>query len=643
MSQPRILVVEDDPDTARLLENWLRAHQYQHIGTATTGQQALDLAIATHPDLVIMDIVLPGELDGIQTAHILLERLDIPILYLTAYTDEALYQRARETSPAAYLTKPFNDRDLDRAVRVALDRHDLLRRLKTSEAHLSEAQTVARIGSWRWDVQQDQVFASSELLRLLDMPSGTFEPRFNTFLQRVRAEDQPKVLQAIESLLNGEDTDDFEVGVPRQAGEPIVLRVRAAARFNTEGKALELVGTARDVTREWMARQEAEAYRDQLEATVTARTAELEASNQRLQSEIAQHLATEKSLRQSEARIRSILRAAPVGVGVLVDRVIQEVNAALVSMTGYKESELIGQSTRMLYPTQAEFEWVGAAKYQQVLDHGIASIETHWRRKDGRIIDVSMTLSPIGGSDLAQGVTFIAQDITLSKQAEQARLGHEANQRNALVREVHHRIKNNLQGVIGLLRQHMASHPEVRQPIEAAIAQVNTVAVIHGLQGRIPQQELRLRELLQEVSGAVATLSMMPHPPAVADNLSGDVWLDPRTAVAIALILNELIQNALKHGDPADGSKVEIALDGDGQLARIHISNLNGSLPRSLDLSTGQGCGTGLDLVRTLLPRHGAQLNLYERGQRVHAEFILSPPVTCISLHADEAPKNSQN
>ena len=211
MTQARILIVEDDPDTARMLEYWLRANRYQHIGTAASGREAIALADSEHPDLVLMECVLPGELDGIETAGILLERFDIPVLYLTATTDEALFERARTTSPAAYLTKPFNERELGRAVEVALDRHALLRRLKASEAHLAEAQAMAHIGSWRWDRLHNHVAASDEMLRLFDLTPDTFEPHFETFLQRIHADDQPRVLQAIETLLRGGEPGELEV------------------------------------------------------------------------------------------------------------------------------------------------------------------------------------------------------------------------------------------------------------------------------------------------------------------------------------------------------------------------------------------------------------------------------------------------
>jgi PAS domain S-box-containing protein len=332
-----------------------------------------------------------------------------------------------------------------------------------------------------------------------------------------------------------------------------------------------------------------------------------------------------EELRQSEARTRSILRAAPVGIGMLVDRVFLDVNEGMTRMTGYAAEELVGQSARLLYLSQPEFDYVGEEKYRQVREHGIGSVETRWRRKDGTLIDVSLSSAPVVPGDLSQGVTFTAKDITGEKRAEQERLAHETAQRNALVREVHHRIKNNLQGVIGLLRQHISVHPDTRAAIEVAIDQISTIAVVHGLQSRLGQYELRLCETLHAVNAATSK-AMALAPSSIDDRRSSDIWLDSGAAVSVALILNELLHNALKHGHHAGG--VNIVLTGGGEHAMVRISNPGGPLPPGFDLSNGTGCGTGLDLVRTLLPRRGATLTITQGEGRVTAEFAVAPPVT---------------
>ncbi|MDO9070281.1 MAG: PAS domain S-box protein, partial [Deltaproteobacteria bacterium] len=128
----------------------------------------------------------------------------------------------------------------------------------------------------------------------------------------------------------------------------------------------------------------------------------------------------EEALLQSEAALSSILRVAPIGIGLVTQRVFGWSNDQLSRMTGYSRGELQGQSARMLYDNEAEFERVGQVKYEGIKQQGTGSIETLWRRKDGTIIDVFLSSTPIDPLDLDAGVVFTAVDITHRQEAEKA-------------------------------------------------------------------------------------------------------------------------------------------------------------------------------------------------------------------------------
>ncbi len=127
----------------------------------------------------------------------------------------------------------------------------------------------------------------------------------------------------------------------------------------------------------------------------------------------------ELAVRQQQAEINSILRAAPVGIGLLSNRVFLHINEQICAMTGYADEELVGRNARMLYPSQEEYEYVGREKYQQIAEEGIGTVETRWRRKDGKIIDVLLSSTPIDADDWSKGVIFNALDITEAKLARQ--------------------------------------------------------------------------------------------------------------------------------------------------------------------------------------------------------------------------------
>ena len=112
--------------------------------------------------------------------------------------------------------------------------------------------------------------------------------------------------------------------------------------------------------------------------------------------------------RQAEASLRSIFRVAPIGIGVVHNRVLTQVNDRICGMLGYAAEELVGNSARVFYPTDEEFELVGREKYLQIHARGTGSVETRWQRKDGEIIDVLLSSTPLDPSDWAKGVTFTA-------------------------------------------------------------------------------------------------------------------------------------------------------------------------------------------------------------------------------------------
>ncbi|MDX9769832.1 MAG: PAS domain S-box protein [Tenuifilaceae bacterium] len=129
------------------------------------------------------------------------------------------------------------------------------------------------------------------------------------------------------------------------------------------------------------------------------------------------------ALRKSEERISSIFRVAPIGIGVVANRVLVEVNQTICEIIGYTKEELIGKSAQILYPTKEEFKYVGEEKYRQIAEEGTGTVETIWQRKDGSLINVLLSSTPISPDDLSQGVTFTALDITQRKQNEKLTKG----------------------------------------------------------------------------------------------------------------------------------------------------------------------------------------------------------------------------
>jgi PAS domain S-box-containing protein len=136
--------------------------------------------------------------------------------------------------------------------------------------------------------------------------------------------------------------------------------------------------------------------------------------------DITEQKRQEVAINGREEKLRSIFRVAPIGIGLVKDRVILDANERLCQMTGYSRDELLGQSARLLYPTQEEFEYVGREKYRQISERGTGAVETRWQHKDGLICHIALSSTPLDASDPSKGVTFTALDITERKRAEEA-------------------------------------------------------------------------------------------------------------------------------------------------------------------------------------------------------------------------------
>lgn len=144
MASARILIVEDDRVVARDIAQQMGRVGHTVVGITARGEDALPLARDTSPDLVLMDIRLEGELDGIDTARLLREQCNLPVVFLTAYADEDTVRRATLAEPFGYVLKPFDDTQLRTVVEMALYKHGAERRLRESEQRY--AVTLSSIG-----------------------------------------------------------------------------------------------------------------------------------------------------------------------------------------------------------------------------------------------------------------------------------------------------------------------------------------------------------------------------------------------------------------------------------------------------------------------------------------------------------------
>jgi PAS domain S-box-containing protein len=159
MTPARILIVEDDRVVARDIRQQLGRIGHEVVGTTARGEDALQLALGTRPELVLMDIRLEGAIDGVDAAQQIRDQCHIPVVFLTAYADDETVQRASLTEPFGYLLKPFEDSQLRTVIEMALYKHAAERKLRESERRF--VATLSSIG--------DAVIATDRQLRITFM------------------------------------------------------------------------------------------------------------------------------------------------------------------------------------------------------------------------------------------------------------------------------------------------------------------------------------------------------------------------------------------------------------------------------------------------------------------------------------------
>jgi len=128
--------------------------------------------------------------------------------------------------------------------------------------------------------------------------------------------------------------------------------------------------------------------------------------------DITDRKASRIALIASEEKMRSIYQVAPVGIGMVANRVLMEVNPRVCELTGYSQEELVGRDALILYPSKDEYDQVGQEKYRQIMEHGVGTVETKWKTREGDVVDILLTFTPVSRKDFSKGVIFTAMDIT---------------------------------------------------------------------------------------------------------------------------------------------------------------------------------------------------------------------------------------
>lgn len=399
-SKKRILVVDDQRLVAADIEDTLARLGYDVVGSVASGEEAIPKAFDVRPDLVLMDIRLRGQMDGIQAATLIRERVDVPVIYLTAYADEETVRRAMLTGPFGYLVKPFNERELRAAIDVAVYKH-------ATDGQLAEERARRRFAEeFRWFVETVQDYA----IYLLDTAGRI--TTWNVGAERIKGYTADEIIgRPISVFYTPED----------------IASGKAEAQLNTA------IERGRIEDEGWRVRKDGSRFW----ASVTINVVRDEQGQVRgfakITRDITSRRAAEIALKESATHMKAIMTGAlDCIISMNANGRITEWNPAAEQTFGYAREDVIGQElAELIIPERLRAQHrAGMEKYLRTGESPIIGkrIEVPAQTKDmGEIaVELSVTTIPIGASPLFAG---FVRDITARKQAENERKYQEHAQR----------------------------------------------------------------------------------------------------------------------------------------------------------------------------------------------------------------------
>jgi diguanylate cyclase (GGDEF)-like protein/PAS domain S-box-containing protein len=249
MSKASILIVEDEGTIALGIRNNLESNGYQVAGQADRGEDAIKKAGELHPDLIVMDISLKGEMDGIEAAIQIRAMFDIPVIFLTAYTDPSIIELARNAEPYGYILKPFEERELAIAIELALYKHSMEKKLRESEERYDLAARGANDGLWDWNLKNNEIYYSPRWKAMLGFKEGEIGNNPDEWLKRAHPDNQKRVRENLISHINGNSPHfEYEYRIQHANGTYMWVLTRGLAVRDTDGKAYRIAGSQTDLT-----------------------------------------------------------------------------------------------------------------------------------------------------------------------------------------------------------------------------------------------------------------------------------------------------------------------------------------------------------------------------------------------------------
>lgn len=242
MSSAKILIVEDEAVTAMHIKKTLEGMGFEVVSTASRGKEAIRKTEELKPDLVLMDIVLKGKMDGIEAADYIQTIFNIPIVYLTAYSDDRTYERAKLTKPYGFLTKPMNQDVVKVTIETAIYKHELDKKLAESEERYKLILETASSGVFFTDSNNRIKYLNQNMAEILGYP---VHEMLNANITQFMDVNSQNTFKFVEDWKKGKKINEFKL--IRKDGSSFWTLISASPVLNDNGEYLGVIGVITDI------------------------------------------------------------------------------------------------------------------------------------------------------------------------------------------------------------------------------------------------------------------------------------------------------------------------------------------------------------------------------------------------------------
>ena len=244
----KIMIVDDEAVITTQLEECMTAMGYETSGVAFSGEESIEMAQRLKPDLILMDIVMRGKIDGIAAAKIIKEKQDIPVIFLTGYAENHFIDRAKHVEPFGYIVKPFQQREIKATIEVALHKKEMERQLSESEERyrllVNNIPGVVFTGYKDWSID----FIDTKIEVLTGYSMEDFSSRRLKWLDIVVKEDIEKIKKIFTQALKSNKTYIREYRIKSKKGQIIWIQQRGQIICDDQGEILHISGVLFDIS-----------------------------------------------------------------------------------------------------------------------------------------------------------------------------------------------------------------------------------------------------------------------------------------------------------------------------------------------------------------------------------------------------------